>query len=130
MFRSAIVPGWGQAYNGSWFKAVAVASVEGTLVYNIVRDLDALDQLNAQIEAARAASDADAELVAIAAYNDRQSALVQRQWLLGAAVVYAMMDAYVDAHFRHFDVEFKNDPALPEGVPVRPHARLSFRWSF
>ena len=130
MIRSAIVPGWGQLHNGSWLKALAVAGVEGALGYNIVKDLDELDRLNARVEAARTAGDAAAELDAVMAYNDRQSLLVQRQWLLGGAVVYAMVDAYVDAHFRHFDVEFKHDPALPEGVPVRPHARLSFRWSF
>jgi len=130
MIRSALVPGWGQLHNGSWIKAFMVAGVEGGLGYNIVKDLDALDGLNARVEAARAAGDAAAELDAVVAYNDRQALLVQRQWLLGGAVVYAMVDAYVDAHFRHFDVEFKHDPALPEGVPVRPKARLSFRWSF
>jgi hypothetical protein len=130
MIRSAIVPGWGQLHNGSWLKALAVAGCEGALVYNIVKDVEELDRLNAQVEAARAANDAAAELDAVLAYNDRQSALVARQWLLGGAVVYAMVDAYVDAHFRHFDIEFKHDPALPEGVPVRPQARLSFRWSF
>jgi hypothetical protein len=96
----------------------------------MLKDLDELDRLNAQVHAARAANDAEAELVAVVAYNDRQSALVGRQWLLGGVLVYAMVDAYVDAHFRHFDFEFKHDPALPEGVPVRPEARLSFRWSF
>ena len=130
MIRSAILPGWGQLHNGSWLKALALAGVEGTLGYKMVNDADELNRLNAQVEAARAASDADAELQAVIAYNDRQSALVGRQWLFGGVLLYAMMDAYVDAHFRHFDVEFKHDPALPEGVPVRPQARLSYRWSF
>jgi len=130
MIRSILVPGWGQLHNGSWLKALAVAAGEGALGYNMIKDLDELDRLSAQVHAARVANDAEAELTAVAAYNDRQSALVGRQWLLGGVLVYAMVDAYVDAHFRHFDFEFKHDPALPEGVPVRPEARLSFRWSF
>ncbi|HEY6867576.1 MAG TPA: DUF5683 domain-containing protein [Candidatus Eisenbacteria bacterium] len=130
MMRSAIIPGWGQFHNGSWLKALAVATVEGTLGYHILEDLNELDRLNAQVEAARADSDAVAELVAVNAYNDRQSLLVARQWLLGGAILYAMVDAYVDAHFRNFDFEFKHDPALPEGVPVRPESRLSIRWRF
>ncbi len=130
MIRSVLVPGWGQLHNGSWLKALAVAGGEGALGYNMLKDVNELDRLNAQVHAARVANDAEAELVAVTAYNDRQSALVGRQWLLGGVLVYAMVDAYVDAHFRHFDFEFKHDPALPEGVPVRPQARLSFRWSF
>jgi hypothetical protein len=130
MLRSAVLPGWGQLHNGSWLKAGAVAGGEGALIVNIVKDLDDLDRLNARVLAARAANDAVAELDAVVAYNDRQASLVARQWLLGGVVLYAMVDAYVDAHFRHFDIEFKHDPALPEGVPVRPQTRLSFRWSF
>ena len=130
MIRSAVIPGWGQLHNGSWLKALAVAGGEGAIGYNILKDIDELDRLNAQVLAARAANDSEAELAAVLAYNDRQSALVGRQWLMGGVLVYAMVDAYVDAHFRHFDFEFKHDPALPEGVPVRPQLRASFRWSF
>ena len=130
MMRSAVLPGWGQLHNGSWLKAAAVAGCEGALVVNIVKDLDDLDRLIVRVQAARDAGDAVAELDAVVAYNDRQTTLVARQWLLGGVLLYAMVDAYVDAHFRHFDIEFKHDPALPEGVPVRPQARLSFRWSF
>src|SRR6267378_4235840 len=56
--------------------AGAVAGAEGALGYNMLQDLDELDRLNAQVMAARAANDAEAELVAVVAYNDRQAALV------------------------------------------------------
>ncbi len=130
MVRSLVIPGWGQFYNHSWLKAAAVAGATGALGVNILRDLDDLDRLNGLVLKARSDGDADAELAAVNAYNDRQGTLVTREWLLGVVVVYAMVDAYVDAHFRHFDVEFKHDPALPEGVPVRPKSRLSIRWRF
>ena len=130
MFRSALLPGWGQLHNGSWIKAALVVSGEGALGYNIIRDTDDLNRLNDAVLAARAANDADAEVAAVLAYNDRQASLVAREWLLGGVLLYAMVDAYVDAHFRNFDIEFKHDPALPNGVPVRPQTRLSFRWSF
>jgi len=130
MLRSLVVPGWGQLCNGSWIKALAVAGGEGALGYDILQDWRELDRLNAQVDAARSNNDAQAELTAINAYNDRQTTLVAREWLLAGVVVYALMDAYVDAHFRRFDVEFKHDPALPEGVPARSESRLSIRWSF
>ena len=33
-----------------------------------------------------------------------------------ALVVYSLVDAYVDAHFRNFKIEFETDPALPQGA--------------
>ncbi len=135
MIRSLVLPGWGQLHNGSWIKATAVAAGEGTLGYRLIQDWKELDQRQAEVEAARQAGDADAELSAVNAYNDLQSSLVAREWLLAAVVLYAMVDAYVDAHFRNFDIEFKRDPALPQGARTPdPRAgvesRLSIRWTF
>ena len=52
---------------------------------------------------------------AVTAYNQRFDASVSRRWLLGAAIAYAVVDAYVDAHFVEFGVQFDRDPALPGG---------------
>jgi len=130
MLRSLAVPGWGQLHNGSWIKATLIAAGEGTLAARLIEDDRQLGRLNARVDAARTAGDAQAELDAVAAYNDRQSALVGHEWLLGGLLLYAMVDAYVDAHFRHFDAEFRHDPALPDGPPAAPKLRLSYRWSF
>jgi hypothetical protein len=64
--------------------------------------------------------------VLIFEYNNLLSGYETRQWLLGALVVYAMLDAYIDAHFRSFKLEFEGDPALP----AEPGARLSVGWRF
>jgi hypothetical protein len=140
MLRSLVVPGWGQLHNGSWIKALGVATGEGILIARIIDDNQALNDLNAQIDAARANGDANAEAVAIEAYNSRLNDLNSRAWLLGGVVAYALLDAYIDAHFRNFDIEFKRDPALPGGVPPPPgkksglmtagETRLALRWSF
>ena len=53
-------------------------------------------------------------------YNTRLDQRLARQWLLGAVLAYALVDAYVDANFRGFDVEFQNDPALPGGPGSLP----------
>jgi Family of unknown function (DUF5683) len=130
MMRSLVFPGWGQAYNGQWVKAALVAGTEGYLILRIIDDQRDLDDLEAAAEAARAAADEEAEDLAVSAYNDRLDAFVRRQWFLGAVIVYALVDAYVDAHFRNFDVDFENDPALPGGTPGGPGGRLSLRWRF
>jgi len=128
MLRSLVVPGWGQAHNGAWLKAAAVAGAEAALLLAVRADLDELDRLDAEVLAARAAGDVAREYSAVFAYNARLDRMVSRQWLLGGVVAYALLDAYVDAHFRNFRLEFESDPALPGGPP--PGARLFLRWRF
>src|SRR5436190_477129 len=45
MFRSMLVPGWGQLYNGSWIKATLFVGIEGALITQIVQDEQHLNQL-------------------------------------------------------------------------------------
>ncbi len=142
MARSLVVPGWGQAHNRAWFKAALVAGVEGVLGAQVVGDQRALRRLEDRLAAQQRAGDAPGYAQTANEYNARLDAAVGRQWLLAGTITLALVDAYVDAHFRGFDVEFQNDPALPEGVPpeVTPvsgraprgglSARLALRWEF
>ena len=142
MLRSLLVPGWGQLHNRSYVKAVAVAAGEGVLVSRLVGDGKDLTTWRARVD--QAARDEDAEGYAAAAteYNAALDRLVGHQWLLGGVIAYALVDAYVDAHFRDFDIEFRTDPALPDGIPPseqRPArgggtrgvgVRAALRWHF
>ncbi len=71
----------------------------------------------------------DAYNSAVIAYNALLATSVNRRWLLGGVVLYALIDAYVDAHFKNFDINLQFDPALPGGTGV-PGARLQIRWAF
>jgi hypothetical protein len=124
--RSLLVPGWGQLYNGSWLKALLVSSVEGVLIYRIAEDDRALGRLERAVNDARARGDRDGEVDAVEAYNSRLDERTNRSWFLAAAVGYALLDAYVDAHFRGFDAEF-GAAAAPGG---RVESRLALRWAF
>jgi hypothetical protein len=156
MLRSLVVPGWGQLHNRAWAKALLIAGGEGLLGVRMLDDRRALDRLQREAGAAERAGDPAGYAAAAAAYNRRLDRLTGREWLLAGAVVYSLLDAYVDAHFRNFRLEFERDPALPEGVlppnsisaanptPTPTHlrwvpgrvpgrvyaARLSWRWSF
>jgi hypothetical protein len=112
MLRSLIIPGWGQFHNHAYFKAVGVAVTEGYLAYRLVQDSRDLDQLKQQ--AIETDDDALAELL-IEQHNALLASYQTRQWVFGLVVVYALLDAYIDAHFRHFRAEFGPDPALPKG---------------
>ena len=142
MMRSLIFPGWGQAYNHAWYKAGAIAAGEVWLGTLIVRDQQHLDDLNAQIEQVRndTTSTQAEEDQLVTEYNDVLAQQTTRAWFLGAVVVYALVDAYVDAHFRNFEIEFKHDPALPPGTQPADrksglrtgfgNVRLGLRWRF
>ena len=135
MMRSLLFPGWGQAYNRAWFKAGAVAAGEVAFGVTIYNDSQKLNDLQAQL---RQLQPGTPDYVALAnEYNNQIDQRTAHAWLLGAVVTYALVDAYVDANFRGFDLEFKYDPALPNGPPpTGPGAggsgstRLGLRWHF
>jgi hypothetical protein len=106
-----------------------IATTEGLLIATVVNKSHDLQALDDQVKAARAAGDIDGENQAVLAYNNQLASLTASEWWLGAAVAYSLLDAYIDAHFRGFDIEFKNDPALPGGVPPRG-GRVGLRWNW
>lgn len=142
MLRSLLVPGWGQFHNRAWLKAIGVAGAETWLLSAVLKDKRELDDLLAAVDAARAAQDEARYAEAANRYNARLDTYVGRQWMLGGVLAYALVDAYVDAHFRDFDIEFRHDPALPEQLPADPAApqgggaarggrtSLALRWHF
>ena len=116
MLRSLLVPGWGQLHNRAWIKAALVAGGEGALIANLVRDSRDLQVLERAVLDAEASGNVVDENLAVERYNARLDKYVGRQWLLGGLLVYALVDAYVDAHFVHFKFEFDHDPARPTEV--------------
>jgi hypothetical protein len=137
MFRSLLIPGWGQVYNHAWYKAGAVAAGEVWLGVTLVHDQQQLDDLQAQIDQAQLDNDTQSEAELVNEYNSQLDQRIAHQWFLAAVVTYALVDAYVDAHFRGFELEFKHDPALPDGPPpAGSHGkgggttRLGLRWHF
>lgn len=94
MLRSVLVPGWGQWTNGKRLKALVVAGSEGYLIY-------------------RAVDWGRIERNAVSLTEEEHAAMRRRDftwWSIFAGAL-SMGDAYVDAHLRNFDVEFKGqDP--------------------
>src|SRR5262245_26575232 len=126
MLRSALIPGWGQLHNGSWLKALLVAAGEVSLISGIWQNAKDLDNLSQLVDEAKA----DSNFVLSNYYVDKYNAVLdentQKSWFLGGLLAYALADAYVDAHFKNFNVEF--DP--PKKGKGGSSARLRLRWSF
>jgi len=95
LLRSAMYPGWGQLANGKPVKAFVIMAVE-TYLAGVA--ISAHRRTNDIAEAARFATTEEE----IARYEERLGAYEERRdaylWWLGAAVLYSMLDAYVDAN--------------------------------
>jgi hypothetical protein len=105
MFRSVVVPGWGQWANGKQVKALVVAGGEGYLIFRAIdwgsRERAAIDPTSKEFAGARRRD--------------------FTWWSIFAGVL-SMGDAYVDAQLGAFDVEFK-----PQDTSAPDHAALDFR---
>lgn len=142
MLRSLLLPGWGQFHNRAYLKSALVAGGEGAFGVFLWKDRRELDRLLTDVERERVGGDPQGYESAVSRYNARLDTYVSRQWLFAGVLAYALVDAYVDAHFRDFDIEFRTDPALPDGAPPdlgRPargrtggahSARIALRWNF
>ncbi|MBN2410365.1 hypothetical protein JXQ31_01660 [candidate division KSB1 bacterium] len=86
MLRSLVVPGWGQFYNGKWFKGILIGGTEIGLVINAVIQNHYAVQSETELEKEF--------------YRENKSLSI---WWLGATILYSITDAYVDAHLYNFD---------------------------
>jgi len=116
MFRSAIVPGWGQVVNHKLIKAVVVVGGEGLLISK------ALDEYHKEQHAANIGD----ALGKDSHYNLK----VNYVWWAIAAHLLQMADAYVDAHLASFDADFgpeeaPHQSAVGPGLDTRGEARLA-----
>ena len=105
--RSLAIPGWGQASNGAWIKAALVAGGETVLAVALIRASRKLSQLDPD----------DPEYTVV--FDRRQ----REAWWLGGVVFLSMVDAYVDAHLKGFDVELGPEPSTEE---IKVSARIAF----
>ncbi|MFB3909008.1 MAG: hypothetical protein ACE15D_11455 [Candidatus Eisenbacteria bacterium] len=106
MMRSAVIPGWGQAHNGQWLKAVLFGGAESAFLYGIVRE----DDLRWKAWNEGRYDDAD------------EHAGLKRDYLWWGAftLLLSLGDAYVDAHLKGFDAEFRQeDEAILLSFEVR-----------
>jgi len=109
VMRSALLPGWGQWSNGAKWKAALVLGGElGLITAAVVQ--------NQRAQQATLASEKTF-------YEDDRSRWV---WIAGAFWLLNIVDAYVDAQLRSFDV----GPSLAIGPPGFRSAALAFSYSW
>lgn len=116
LFRSAILPGWGQIYTGHKIKGVAMIIADATII--------------------GLALHADTRVKDLAVPGGDQQALeawrIKREKRILLAIgllLYSMADAFVDAHFYSFDTDdsrFGIEVEPPPGNGFSPGIRVTF----
>lgn len=120
--RSAVLPGWGQAYTDNWIKAIVFAGVDAGLVYGAYvqhdRYVSALDDSkNTKTDDERETLERSANF-----YRDDRNKLL---WYVAGVMILSSLDAYVEAHLYDFHI----DPILetpPNNDGVQAGIRITF----
>ncbi len=110
LFKSMVVPGWGQAGNRAWFKAAFFASIEGVLIASALNYRSKASDLYNQYQATE---DINERNRLHDRYEDRVDKRNRYTWFAVITAFISMFDAYVDAHL--------------SGFPVKQDDKLGFR---
>lgn len=117
LFKSMVIPGWGQAGNGKYVKAVIFLGLQTWFVASAIHyGQDAAD-FRSKWEAAQTVEERNKWY---GLYDDRRDNRNKFTWFAGINAFVAMFDAYVDAHLsgspeaHHDDNKLSVDFA-PEG---------------
>jgi hypothetical protein len=126
VLRSLVVPGWGQLYNESYYKAAAFALIEGIQIsgiYGLHNKMQAAKRVNyfpeqyaaGSVERSAAESGnrkADADAMR---YRERRNKTL---WWFAGTVLLSLGDAYVDAQLYGIDVSpnLSFNPELTAGL--------------
>jgi len=124
MWRSAVVPGWGQLYNGRPVKAVLFAAGQVYLGARAISESRLAGRLEDE------ALGIEEQGVADAKWRERNRALGRRDdfiWWSAFALLFSVAEAYVDASLIGFGEEFEGVRELP--APERT-TKLGFTFTF
>ncbi|NVK85211.1 MAG: hypothetical protein HWE21_12875 [Cytophagia bacterium] len=105
--RSAIIPGWGQIYNDSWWKVPLVYGGFGVALYYVDLNNDNFKYYKQEIAKEEAKTDPDENRLRIYARradtwrNNRDLVVLTMIGLYGLQII----DATVDAHLKGFNVD-------------------------
>ena len=117
LLMSMVLPGWGQTAAGHPVKgALSFAAAAGLLGSVFIEGRRA----DLALERAGAATSNTEYLYHYGQYSDHFNRREDRIWWAVFFWLYAMIDAYVDAHLIGFDEEFEGEPS---GTTLRPWAR-------
>ena len=99
LFKSALIPGWGQLGNGSIIKAVIFAGMDATMIAAAIHHGRKASDYKRQFEEAE---DLELRRAYYELYLDRKDNRNAYTWYAVIVTFLSMFDAYVDAHLSGF----------------------------
>ncbi|MBN1448264.1 MAG: hypothetical protein JXA28_10075 [Bacteroidetes bacterium] len=125
VLRSAVLPGWGQFYNESYWKVPIVLGISGWMIYGIISEhqnfLDYRDRYEATITEDNPAGDLRLKRFR-EFYRDNRDTY---GWWLLVTYLLQIADAYVDAALFSFDVSEESSVTL---LPAPAGAAIQWRF--
>ncbi len=126
LFKSMLVPGWGQLGNRKYVKAGLIIGLESVLIGAIVHWADKTSVARELFN-----NEADTNLIPLRFQNfdDARDRRNFYSWLLATTVFISIFDAYVDAHLAKFPKPDKklSFEVVPPGMD-RTGAYISYRF--
>jgi len=102
LFKSMLVPGWGQYGNRSYIKAGVVVGLQTWFISSAV-------QAGREASDAKLLFDQAPNFDRFTAWDNKRKSRNQYIWLAGIVTFLSMFDAYVDAHLSGSPTDPKND---------------------
>lgn len=126
IWRSLVLPGWGQLYNESYWKAALFCGGAVTCMSIIVWNHNKFSNATARYIALD-----EKDRLKEVTYREKEFYRDQRDvaglWLVGVYLL-AAVDAYTGAHLYDFDVSEKGVTALPYLSPSSAGVSVAIRW--
>lgn len=131
MLRSALIPGWGQAKNGEWFKVLLAVGLEATFAERLRFEHCMVQRYEQRLLWAEERGAGEIELDQLRwkvekHENHRRDFI----WWTSMLVVLSMGDAFVDAHLKSFDVQLQTEPAEDDPPAQGTHLRVGLVYRF
>jgi hypothetical protein len=104
LFRSAIIPGWGQVYNKQYIKAILYGGTEIALAATTAHYWKQMDSHQSHF---MNSTDPTYQAWEYYYYQNSRDNRNLFMWLTGLTFFISIFDAYVDAHFADFDQQDK-----------------------
>lgn len=136
LFRSALFPGWGQAYADQKLKGAIIATAQmttlGVFIYHNVKYNDALDNFNAASNAFQQAPNDPARLAALNNAQDRLDDRFEKRrratLIAGTVYLYNLLDVLLFfPRYHHHGVEVNmnlSTPATAHGAMINVQAQF------
>lgn len=112
LFKSMLVPGWGQITNKAYVKAAIAIGLETWFIAGAIYNGS---KMNESLDAYRADPNNLTHYYDYKFYHGNRSDYL---WLLGVTVFISMFDAYVDAHLRPYEEDTIPGVDPPKGLKV------------